>query len=95
MVQFFFFFFNALASPGHPQDNSLCISEGVQTFTLLVIFLIYYDKVFTKMNNIRYTRIVNILSWWCVTVITNKRFLYIAGCINLYTLRMAWIVHNM
>jgi len=33
----------------------LCISEGVETFTLVVIFLLYYDKVFTKMNNILYT----------------------------------------
>jgi len=55
-------FLHVLASPGHPHDNSLCISEGVQTFTLLVIFLLYYDKVFTKMNNILYTRFVNILS---------------------------------
>ena len=55
-------FLHVLASPGHPHDNSLCISEGVQTFTLLVIFLFYCDKVFTEMNNILYTRIVNILS---------------------------------
>jgi len=30
-----------------------------------------------------------------VIVIRNKRFLYIRGCINSYTKRMAWIVHNM
>jgi len=55
-------FMHILASSGHPQDNNLFISEGIQTFTLLVIFLLYYDKVFTKMNNILYTGIVNILS---------------------------------
>ena len=55
-------FLHVLASPGHPQDNSLYISEGVQAFTLLVIFLLYYDKMFTKVNNFLYTRIVNILS---------------------------------
>jgi len=27
-------------------------------------------------------------------MIRNKRFLYIPGCINLYTLWMAWIVQN-
>jgi len=47
------------------------------------------------MNNFRYTRIVNILSWCCITVIRNKRVLYIPGCINLYTLRMARIVQSM
>ena len=51
-----------MASPGHPQGNSLYISEGMQDFMLLVIFLLYYDKMFTKMNNFLYTRIVNILS---------------------------------
>jgi len=55
-------FLHVLASPGQPQDNSLYISEGVQAFTLLVIFLIYYDKMFTKVNNFLYTRIVTILS---------------------------------
>jgi len=50
-----------LASPGRTQGNSLYISEGVQAFTLLVIFLLYYDKMFTKMNNFLYTAIVNIL----------------------------------
>jgi hypothetical protein len=31
-----------------------------RAFTLLVIFLPYYDKIFTNMNNFLYTRIVNI-----------------------------------
>jgi hypothetical protein len=30
-----------------------------------------------------------------IIVIRNKRFLYIPGCINSYTKRMAWIAHNM
>ena len=89
------FFLLVLASSVHLQDNSLRISEGVQTFTFLVIFLHCYDKVFTKKNNILYTRSLNILSRWCITVTTTKMFLFIAGCINLYTLRIAWIVHNM
>jgi len=55
-------FLHVLASQGHPQRKSLYISEGVQAFTLLVIFLLCYDKMFTKMNNFLYTRIVNILS---------------------------------
>jgi len=55
-------FLHVLARPGHPQDNNLHISEGVQAFTLLVIFLLYYDEIFTKVNNFLYTRIVNILS---------------------------------
>jgi len=54
-------FLHVLASPGHPQANSLYISEGVQAFTLLVIFQLYYDKMFTKKNILLYTRIVNIL----------------------------------
>jgi hypothetical protein len=54
-------FLHVLASPGHPQGDSLYISDGVQAFTLLVIFLLYYDKMFTKMNNFLYTGIVNIL----------------------------------
>ena len=37
-------FLHVLASPCHPQDNSLYISEGVQASTLLVIFLLYYDS---------------------------------------------------
>jgi len=48
--------------PVHPHDNSLRIPEGIQTFTLLGIFLLCYDKVFTEMNNIIYTRSLNILS---------------------------------
>jgi len=28
-------------------------------------------------------------------MIRNKRLLYIPGCINSYTLRIAWIVQNM
>jgi len=76
-------FLLVLASPVHPQDNSLRISKGTQTFTLLVIFLVYYDKVFTKMNNMLYTRSLNILSRCCITVTTTKRFLFIAGCINI------------
>ena len=67
-------FLHVLASPGHPQGNSLYISEGTQAFTLLVMFLLYYDKMFTKRNNFLYTRIVNILSWWCITMIRNKRY---------------------
>jgi len=55
-------FLHVLARPSHPQDNSLYFSEGLQAFTLLVIFLIYYNKMFTKVNNFLYTRIVNILS---------------------------------
>jgi len=47
-------FLHVLASQGHPQGNSLYISEGVEAFTLLVIFLFYYDKMFTKMNNFLY-----------------------------------------
>jgi len=42
--------------------KSLNISEGIQAFTLLVIFQLYYDKMFTKMNNFLYPRIVNTLS---------------------------------
>jgi hypothetical protein len=48
-------FWGVLASPGHPQGNSLYISEGVQAFTLLVVFLLYHDKMFTKMNSFLYT----------------------------------------
>jgi len=51
--------------------------------------------MFTEMNNFLYTGIVNILSWWCITMIRNKRFLYIPVCINSYTLRITWIVQNM
>jgi len=67
------------------------ISEGVQAFTLLVVFLLYHDKMFTKMNNFLYTIIVNIWSRWCIIMIRNKWLLYIPTCINLYTLRIAWI----
>jgi len=135
-------FLHVLARPGHPQGNNLYISDGVEAFTLLVIFLLYYyiilfyrsvgvmylilcimtrdmsfiivmiyriqintiqyntiqynyNKIFTEMNNFLYTGIVNILSWWCVTMIRNKRLLYIPVCINSYTLRIAWIVQNM
>jgi len=72
---------------------TVCISVGIQAFTLLVIFQLYLDEMFTKMNNFLYTRIVNILSR-CIIVIRNKRLLYITACINSYTLRMAWIVQN-
>jgi len=41
---------------------SLNISEGIQAFTLLVIFQLYYDKMFTEINNFLYTGNVNILS---------------------------------
>jgi len=47
-------FLYVLASSGHPQGKRLYISEGVQGFALLVIFLPYYDKMFTKMNNFPY-----------------------------------------
>jgi len=47
-------FLYVLASPGHPQGKSLYISEGVQAFTLQVIFVPYYDKMFTKMINFLY-----------------------------------------
>jgi len=53
---------HVLASPGHPQGNSLYISEGIQAFTLLAVFQLYYHKMFTEMNNFFYTGIVNILS---------------------------------
>jgi len=49
-------FLHVLASPGHPQSNSLYISEGVQAFTLLGIFQVCYDKMFTKMNNFVYCK---------------------------------------
>jgi len=78
-------FLYVLASQGHPQCHSLYISEGVEAFTLLVIFLIYYDKMFKKINNFLHTRFVNVIS----------RFLYIAGCINSYNLSMARFVKNM
>ena len=52
---------HGLASQGPPQGSSLYISEVLQAFTLLVIFLLYCDKMFTKMKNFFYTRIVNIL----------------------------------
>jgi len=48
-----------LASRGHPHGNSLYISEGVQAYTLVVIF-VRYDKMFTKMNNFLYTRHVQV-----------------------------------
>jgi hypothetical protein len=38
-----------LASPGHPQGNSIYIPEGIQAFTVLIVFLLYYDKIFTKI----------------------------------------------
>jgi hypothetical protein len=41
-------FLHVLASAGHPQGKSLCISEGVHALTLLVIFLLYYDKCLQK-----------------------------------------------
>jgi len=41
-------FFNVFVSPGQPQGYSLCISEGIQAFTLLVIFQLYHDKMFKK-----------------------------------------------
>jgi hypothetical protein len=44
-------FLHVLASQEHPEGKSLYISEGVEAFTLLVIFLPYYDKMFTKMND--------------------------------------------
>jgi len=44
----------------NPQGN--IISEDIQAFTLLVIFEVYFEKMFTKMNNFLYTRIINILS---------------------------------
>jgi len=47
-------FLLVLVSPGQPQGYSLCISEGIQAFTLLVIFQIYHDKMFTKINNFLY-----------------------------------------
>ena len=47
-------FLRVLASEGHRQGKSLYISEGVEAFTLLVIFVLYYDKMFTKMNNFLY-----------------------------------------
>jgi hypothetical protein len=37
------------ASPGQPQGNSLCTPEGIQAFTVLVVFLLYYDKKLTKI----------------------------------------------
>jgi len=47
-------FLHVLASPGHPEGKSLYISEGVEAFTLLVIFRPYYDKMFTKMDSFLY-----------------------------------------
>jgi hypothetical protein len=38
-----------LASPGQLQGNSLCIPEGIQAFTVLVVFILCYDKIFTKI----------------------------------------------
>jgi hypothetical protein len=43
-------FLHILVSPVHPQGNSLYISECVQASTLPVTFLLYYDKMFTKMT---------------------------------------------
>jgi hypothetical protein len=37
--------------------------EGIQDFTMLVVFLFYYGKIFTKMIYVLYTRIVNVVSW--------------------------------
>jgi len=54
-------FLHVLASQGHPQGKSLYISEGIQALTLLVILLLYYDKMFKKNEPFLYTRIVNIL----------------------------------
>ena len=53
-------FLHVLVSPGQPQGYILCISEGIQAFTLLVIFQLYHDKMFTKMNSFLYTIILNI-----------------------------------
>ena len=44
-------------TPGkYPKEyiQVLYISGGEQVFTLLVIFLLYYDKMFTKINNFLY-----------------------------------------
>jgi len=38
-------FLHIMASP---QGNSLYISEGIEAVTLLVIFQLYYEKMFTK-----------------------------------------------
>jgi len=37
---------HVLTSAGHPEGNSLYISEGIQAFTLLVIFQHYYGNVY-------------------------------------------------
>jgi hypothetical protein len=47
-------FLRVLVRQAHPQGSSLYIAEGIQAFILLVIFLIYYDKMFTKMNTFLY-----------------------------------------
>jgi len=53
-------FLHVVVSPGQPQGYSLCIQEGIQAFTLLVIFQHYHDKMFTKTNIFLYTKILNI-----------------------------------
>jgi hypothetical protein len=42
---------------------TIYISDGVQAFTLLDIFLLYNAKMFTKMNNFLSIGIVSILLW--------------------------------
>jgi hypothetical protein len=45
------------ANPDHSQGNNPYILEGTEAFTLLVTFLLHYDKIFPELKNFHYTGI--------------------------------------